>query len=151
MDLRSRLKPPLPHHTFGNYYGAAMAAPTLPTSEKHHGSVRQVIEEIEKIDSNYMWKFERGFSRTSGFHEEKKREGCKRRADFGWGRPTWVSMTAMHISNQIVFMDTRNVDGIESYFSLKEEDMAKFEHNKEFTALLSSPIGNVKENPLARL
>ncbi|XP_021832806.1 vinorine synthase-like isoform X2 [Prunus avium] len=156
MDLRSRFKPPLPHHTFGNYYRAAMAAPALPTSEKHHGSVRQVIEEIEKIDSNYMRKFQEGYQEHLDFMKKRTEKAAKGElvtftfssvckfpvydADFGWGRPTWVSMTAMRISNQIVFMDTRNGDGIESYFSLKEEDMVKFEHNKEFTALLSSPI-----------
>ena len=72
-------------------------------------------------------------------------------ADFGWGKPAWVSMAAMNINNQIVFMDTKNGDGIESYFSLTEEDMAKFELHKEFTALLKSPVGNVKENSLSRL
>jgi hypothetical protein len=59
-------------------------------------------------------------------------------------------MASMRINNQIVFMDTKTGDGIESYFSFKEEDMAKFELDSEFLALIS-PIGNVKSNPFARL
>ncbi|KAM2214366.1 hypothetical protein PS1_021654 [Malus domestica] len=73
-------------------------------------------------------------------------------ADFGWEKPAWVSMAAMGITNQIVFMDTKNGDGIESYFSLTEEDMAKFELHSEFISLLKSPIGgSVKEKSVSRL
>ncbi|TQD89223.1 hypothetical protein C1H46_025216 [Malus baccata] len=167
MNLRARFDPPLPQHAFGNYYRAATATPTLVNGEESHRLVRQVIEEIENIDNNYMRRFQEGYREHFDFMRKRMERFAKGElvtltfssvcrfpiydADFGWGKPAWVSMAAMDINNQIVFMDTKNGDGIESYFSLTEEDMAKFELHKEFIALLKSPVGNVKENSLSRL
>ncbi|XP_050373743.1 stemmadenine O-acetyltransferase-like [Argentina anserina] len=166
MDLRSRFNPPLPQNSFGNYYRAATATPTLVNGEERGGLVRQVIEEIEKIDNKYMRKFQDGYEEHLDFMRRRMERAAKGElvtltfssvcrfplydADFGWGKPAWVSMAAMKINNQIVFMDTKLGDGIESYFSFKEEDMAKFELDSEFVELIS-PIGNVKKSPFARL
>ncbi|XP_061990339.1 stemmadenine O-acetyltransferase-like [Rosa rugosa] len=166
MDLRSRFDSPLPQNSFGNYYRAATATPTLVDGEERGGLVRQVIEEIEKIDSKYMRKFQDGYKEHLDFMRRRMERAAKGElvtvtfsslcrfplyeADFGWGKPAWVSMASMRINNQIVFMDTKLADGIESYFSFKEEDMAKFELDSEFLELIS-PIGNVKKNPFARL
>ncbi|KAL6190515.1 hypothetical protein ACLB2K_036909 [Fragaria x ananassa] len=166
MDLRSRFDSPLPQYSFGNYYRAATATPTLVNVEERDGLVRQVIEEIEKIDKKYMRKFQDGYKEHLDFMRRRMERAAKGElvtltfsslcrfplyeADFGWGKPEWVSMASMKINNQIVFMDTKLGDGIESYFSFKEEDMAKFELDSEFLQLIS-PIGNVKKNPFARL
>ncbi|KAK9934464.1 hypothetical protein M0R45_021607 [Rubus argutus] len=166
MDLRSRFDPPLPQNSFGNYYRAATSTPTLVSGEECGGLVRQVIGEIQKIDNNYMRKFQDGYREHLDFMKKRMERAARGElvtlsfssvcrfptyeVDFGWGKPAWVSMASMRINNQIVFMDTKTGDGMESYFSFKEEDMAKFELDSEFLALIS-PIGNVKSNPFARL
>ncbi|KAF3440230.1 hypothetical protein FNV43_RR18513 [Rhamnella rubrinervis] len=55
-------------------------------------------------------------------------------ADFGWGKPTWVGLPALAFQNLVVFMDTKNGDGIEVYIyiSLNEEHMSKLEDDEEF-------------------
>ena len=53
-------------------------------------------------------------------------------ADFGWGKPTWVTVGDLfQFPNIIILTDTRDGDGIEAWVSLTEEDMAIFETNQE--------------------
>ncbi|KAF5470856.1 hypothetical protein F2P56_011344 [Juglans regia] len=58
-------------------------------------------------------------------------------ADFGWGKPTWVTVATMVLNNPIVLMDTRDGSGIEAWITLSEEDMALFEHDKELLEFAS--------------
>ncbi|CAN6572728.1 unnamed protein product [Malus baccata var. baccata] len=57
-------------------------------------------------------------------------------ANFGWGKPLWVCQST-GMKNLIVFMDTRDGKGIEASLTFSEEDMAKFECNKELLAYAS--------------
>ncbi|KAJ4723780.1 vinorine synthase-like [Melia azedarach] len=58
--------------------------------------------------------------------------------DFGWEKPAWVSsvdFTEMGFdSNAIVFMDTKDRNGIEAWVVLQEEQMVILERDKEFLA-----------------
>ncbi|KAM3381992.1 acetyl-CoA-benzylalcohol acetyltransferase-like [Capsicum galapagoense] len=49
-------------------------------------------------------------------------------ADFGWGKPFWVS-SACRSLEVIILMDTKDGDGIEAWISLKEDDIAELERN----------------------
>ena len=59
-------------------------------------------------------------------------------ADFGWGRPVWVGSASFNFKILVVFLDTQSGDGIEAWVNLTEEDMAKFEVDKEFLSFVSS-------------
>jgi len=48
-------------------------------------------------------------------------------ADFGWGKPIWVTTSSCPATNAIVLMDTRDGDGIEVIVNMKENDMVRFE------------------------
>ncbi|GAU30261.1 hypothetical protein TSUD_68130 [Trifolium subterraneum] len=52
-------------------------------------------------------------------------------ADFGWGKPTWVTTFGCSLRNVIFLMDTRDGDGIEAVVNMEVNDMAKFEHDVE--------------------
>jgi len=52
-------------------------------------------------------------------------------ADFGWGKPIWVTTSTCPVKNAIVLMDTRNGDGIEAIVNMKESDMVRFEREVE--------------------
>ncbi|KAJ9169391.1 hypothetical protein P3X46_017593 [Hevea brasiliensis] len=52
-------------------------------------------------------------------------------ADFGWGKPEWVTTLCWEEKNFIIVMDKREGDGIEAFVTLEEEAMAMFEHDKE--------------------
>nr|QNR60312.1 ASAT4-like protein [Solanum quitoense] len=48
-------------------------------------------------------------------------------ADFGWGKPSWVSSISLNFGQTIILMDTKNGDGIEAWVGLKENVMIEFE------------------------
>ncbi|XP_055814835.1 acetyl-CoA-benzylalcohol acetyltransferase-like [Solanum dulcamara] len=52
-------------------------------------------------------------------------------ADFGWGKPFWVSSISFDAFEVIVLMDTKNGDGVEAWVSLKENDMTEFERDAD--------------------
>ncbi|XP_049352313.1 acetyl-CoA-benzylalcohol acetyltransferase-like [Solanum verrucosum] len=54
---------------------------------------------------------------------------CWYEADFGWGKPFWVSLVECDAFEGISLMDTKDGDGIEAWVSLKENDMAQFERD----------------------
>ncbi|PQM43097.1 vinorine synthase-like [Prunus yedoensis var. nudiflora] len=58
-------------------------------------------------------------------------------ADFGWGKPSWVSSVAIAMNNATALMDTRDGNGIEAWVTLSQENMALFESNKELLAYAS--------------
>lgn len=67
-------------------------------------------------------------------------------ANFGWGRPVWVSLGGAEdplVMNLIFLMDTKSGGGIEAWVSLSEEEMDVFERDPElleFALLDPSPI-----------
>ncbi|KAF7833827.1 BAHD acyltransferase [Senna tora] len=52
-------------------------------------------------------------------------------ADFGWGKPKWVSIPSLGLNNTFILMDTSDDKGIEAWVTLCEEDMALLETNHE--------------------
>ncbi|KAB1214458.1 Acetyl-CoA-benzylalcohol acetyltransferase [Morella rubra] len=57
-------------------------------------------------------------------------------ADFGWGKPIWVS--GVHKPVEIVtLMDTKDGDGIEAWASLDEKDMLLFQKHPDIIAFTS--------------
>ncbi|EXB82427.1 Vinorine synthase [Morus notabilis] len=153
VNLRPRFEPPLGENHFGNYFRVAITVPSLKTGEDLcHGFVRQVREEIRKIDKEFVRKLQEGNEhlellkdRSEGFVKGEVitfafTSLCRfpvYEADFGWGKPTWVGSAALNFHNVTVFMDAKNGDGIEAYLSLKDEDLAKLEVDKEFQACVS--------------
>jgi shikimate O-hydroxycinnamoyltransferase len=152
VNLRPRFEPPQPQSSFGNLISVAITVPSLNNGEEDHGLVRQVREQIKKIDADYVKKMQQGnqlldFMRE---HAAKFMKGevvtfnftslCRfplYEADFGWGKPTWFGSPALTFKNLVFFVDTPSGDGIEAYVSLKKEDMAKFESDDEFHTFVS--------------
>ncbi|KAF2292840.1 hypothetical protein GH714_029276 [Hevea brasiliensis] len=52
-------------------------------------------------------------------------------ADFGWGKPEWVTTLCLEAKNFIIVMDRREGDGIDAFVTLEEDAMAMFERDKE--------------------
>ena len=148
VNLRPRMVPPLPQNSFGNYFRFTMTISSLKSGEECYGVLKQVREQIKKIDEDYVRKIQEDANKHLDFLEDSANrilvKGemvsfnftslCKfplNDADFGWGRPTWVGSSALPFKNLVVFFDTKSGGGIEAYISLKVEDMAKFEVDKE--------------------
>ncbi|CAL8150440.1 unnamed protein product [Prunus armeniaca] len=54
--------------------------------------------------------------------------------NFGWGKPSWVSIRSIEIKNMVTLMDMSDGMGIEASLTLKKDDMAMIESSKELLA-----------------
>ncbi|MCD7449650.1 hypothetical protein HAX54_000880 [Datura stramonium] len=57
-------------------------------------------------------------------------------ADFGWGKPFWVSSVSKPFE-VIILNDTKDGDGIEAWVSLKENEMIEFEKDPDILSYTS--------------
>lgn len=59
-------------------------------------------------------------------------------ADFGWGKPVWVTSATLMFTNLIILIPASpSTKDIIAYINLTVEDMAKLETDLEFTSLVS--------------
>ncbi|XP_057505002.1 stemmadenine O-acetyltransferase-like [Actinidia eriantha] len=156
VNLRPRLDQTSSEFYFGNLLGVATV---IPPSTKELGDsefVSQLREAIGKVDGAYVKNLQRpgldvNFFQKRGKEEEEEVEEEVRfsftslsrfrlyEADFGWGKPIWVTMGKPSINwkNTAIFFPTASGDGIEVIFCLEEEDMAQLEADKHFQAFVS--------------
>ncbi|XP_041017767.1 stemmadenine O-acetyltransferase-like [Juglans microcarpa x Juglans regia] len=165
VNLRRRMTPPLSEHTMGNLLWIAAAARCMDTDEASlEGLVGELRGAISSIDGDFVQKMQgeernavmcetlRGIGKL-GSQDEADYFGfsswCKfgfYEADFGWGKPIWVSSIGSSgtvFMNLIILVDTRLGDGIEAWVTLDEPDMARLESNPElltFASLNPSPL-----------
>ncbi|XP_048232918.1 (13S,14R)-1,13-dihydroxy-N-methylcanadine 13-O-acetyltransferase AT1 [Ricinus communis] len=123
--------------------------------EKDGGIVSRTREAIRNVNADYV--------KSDGYLNFLK-EGTKKKAegevitfsftslcrfptdeiDFGWGKPVWERSPPLPLKNLAVFSDAKAGQEIEAWINLKEEDMSKFEIDKELLAHISStPNENV--------
>ncbi|KAJ7961894.1 Vinorine synthase-like [Quillaja saponaria] len=155
VNLRPKIDPPLPQHSFGNY--SAVVVQTSTGSEVvYNGLVRQLMDKIKKIDDDYINKIREGgeeyikpLNEASDLCSMTERVQLEFTSlcrfplydtDFGWGKPIWVGMAAYAFENFIFLLDNK-LDGIEAYITLKTVDMFKLEQDEEFLAYVS-PTGS---------
>ncbi|KAJ6721986.1 F21J9.9 [Salix viminalis] len=146
VNLRSRMEPPLPEYSFGNYYRIAFTIPSAGTGGENYSLVRQVRDSIGKLDKQYVEKLQKGSEHLDFIKEQAAgflngeivylnfTSLCRfplYEADFGWGKPVWVGCPSLTFKNLVVFMDTASGDGVEALVHLKEEDMVKFQEDEE--------------------
>ncbi|XVF85147.1 hypothetical protein PTKIN_Ptkin17bG0094900 [Pterospermum kingtungense] len=126
--ITKRIDSPQPEYSFGNLYGFTVTFPSLDsTGESCDNLVSQMKDSIKKISKEYVKKIQDGYN-----HLDYE-------ADFGWGKPVWASSTARDIKNAVTFMDTIDGNGIEAWVSLTEDDMAKFDTDKELLSYVNTP------------
>ncbi|KAI3913874.1 hypothetical protein MKW92_051659 [Papaver armeniacum] len=153
INLRTRMNPPLPTNSFGNAVGLAIAqvSHNLDNVVDYAELVSKVKKAIEQMDSDHV----RALQRTDALSNMEKMKPklekgtvmlhftsrCRfpiyEAADFGWGKPTWASLSKLPTKNLVMFMDTSSGDGVEAYVSLKNEDMVEFERHEELLAFVA--------------
>ncbi|XP_047307402.1 acyltransferase Pun1-like [Impatiens glandulifera] len=58
-------------------------------------------------------------------------------ADFGWGKPVWVSSAGQEMRNVIILVDTKDGSGVEAWVTLDEKEMDVFEKSDELLQFAS--------------
>lgn len=163
LDLRPRMKPPLPAASIGNLItqtvASAKARATLPEfAASIDAAIRARVEEIKEYEG------EKGVNAIRENSDEFRKLALKHQdmaygstswcnlgfsdLDFGFGKPKWTIPTDGRIPpyarNLTILNDYSDLEGvgIEVWLFLEEKDMESLESNPEFLAFASptSPI-----------
>ncbi|CAN1314206.1 Stemmadenine O-acetyltransferase [Linum perenne] len=150
VNLRTRMDPPLPEHSFGNYYRVAVTVPNNDDAEEEEDKCGSLIslmrESISKVDKGFVKSLQGGGNDEHfNFIRQQSEAFMKGEAeflnftslcrfpryesDFGWGKPSWVGTPCLTFKNLVVFMDSA-ADGIEALIHLDEAEMGKFQQDQ---------------------
>ncbi|PON76097.1 Transferase [Parasponia andersonii] len=160
-NLRPRMDPPLLENSFGNISRTIIQHLDLTSccgddSTTYSHIVKQMRDLMSRgKQQEFVKNLQKGIDQTSNFFKEHAEEFANGELvsfnftslcrfplyeDFGWGKPSWVSTNPLPYKNLIVFADNESGDGIQAYIVFEEQDMARFESDKEFRSFLSPPI-----------
>ncbi|EEF47539.1 acyltransferase Pun1 [Ricinus communis] len=147
-NLRPRVLPPLPECSAGNISGTF----SVTTMEDSVIELVQLASEVKKEKTEYCNSCGQKFSAEElcafvldasvGLRlchgKDQDVYLCSSfcrypfyDADFGWGKPGWVTVASCEVKNVIILMDTKCGDGIEAYVTLEEQEMDLFENDEE--------------------
>ncbi len=158
VNMRTRLDPPLPENCFGNISQSTVSVVSNDTEDGFSGIVLPMRDSIRRVNVDYVQKLLESDGHLNFIAEniEKTNKGevvsfaftslCRYpiyEADFGWGKPVWAGSTKLLYNNLVTFFDTKSGNGIEAWINMMEEDMDKFEKDKEVLAYVSLPKNSV--------
>ena len=122
-------------------------APTMESPRELHHLADEIRNAIKKIDKEYIRKMQAGFSVMSDSLKQIGEIVPKNvevfrfiswanyrlyEANFGWGKPFWVSTAALAFKNIIILIKTRVNSGLDqAWVTMEEQDMDIFEQNQE--------------------
>ncbi|KAJ7957625.1 Vinorine synthase [Quillaja saponaria] len=154
VNIRKRVVPALPQ----NSIGILLVPLSIECNEESGADLKGLVAEIRKGKGEFRHKFAQRLQGTDALqviseHFKKAREimgnDCIKPsiftslcnfglydADFGWGKPIWVSIASAKHNNIISLIDTGGLDGIEAWVTLTEEDMASLNVIKSYLHLL---------------
>ncbi|MCD7463126.1 hypothetical protein HAX54_050000 [Datura stramonium] len=141
VNLRPTFGPPLPTRAFGNIVSMI---PVATTSEDEM-TIARVVRELRKAkeelknedhvkENKLVWFLSNRQSMAKEIELYKISSLCGypfNNLDFGWGRPSRVTVPAIGDENTFFFMDSQSGDGIEAIVSLPENNVPEFENSKE--------------------
>ncbi|KAH7521759.1 stemmadenine O-acetyltransferase [Ziziphus jujuba] len=147
MNLRWRTIPPLAKNIIGNLVAnfTTVVEESEIDLENLVAKLREGIEEVKEsygrgLDVKEVQKaLEKcgNLIKKDGIDNYNCTSWCRfpfYKADFGWGKPDWVSICKMEFKNFVFMIDTKDGDGIEAWLILSEEDMELVERNQELLA-----------------
>ncbi|KAM7482312.1 hypothetical protein LguiB_006895 [Lonicera macranthoides] len=150
VNLREKTIPPIPKHSCGNFWGLAM--PRSETGDFQtlvtllSGSVRKTAKEFGRVlcdgDEGQMVVIEPlkevseilGDDEVSTYWFSSWSKFPFYEADFGWGKPVWVSSVNLRVKNAVFLMDEREGDGIEAWVHLDKNAMLDFQQDADIRA-----------------
>ncbi|KAI4355118.1 hypothetical protein L6164_003922 [Bauhinia variegata] len=158
VNLRGRMAPSLPEKSVGNMNwiffsgenGEAMELDELAKETrgalqefcgKYAKRFRSIVSECLKEALEFVGDENRLLYRWASWCRFGMYE-----ADFGFGKPRWVTSAGCVFKNQVILMDWRDGDGIEAIVNLDEQAMTAFENDENLLAYASpSPSYSLNE------
>ncbi|CAL9016621.1 unnamed protein product [Prunus brigantina] len=157
MDLRRRFEPPVPQNLGGNVVAhlLVIATPSLLKGQEESDDetidLKDLVAKLRKgleqqketyptklpFDSIKAWQWDQECQKLTGnadMYHLCPGSWCRfpfYEANFGWGKPAWVSIPSIGLKDLVILIDTRDGKGIEAMLSVSEEIMEHFESNPE--------------------
>jgi shikimate O-hydroxycinnamoyltransferase len=156
VNLRERMVPQLPVHSFGNLWRIVIATSPVEIEKDYRFLMSQLRNSIMEINAEFLTKLKDDVGHLDSIKKAGKQfshgeiEFCNftswcrfpvYEVDFGMGKPTWVCSPNRPCKNVVVMMSTKDGDGIETWVNMKKEDMDMFEHDQELLSYASSADG----------
>ncbi|KAF8018543.1 hypothetical protein BT93_H3428 [Corymbia citriodora subsp. variegata] len=154
VNLRGRLPELLPETTLGNFVGGFQVE-IAPWAEESQIELKKLVTDMREAKreyfANYTPRLSGGGASCMAIVEAAAKFGmlinsgavdfynCSswcgfglyEAADFGWGRPAWVSLAGVEYKNSIVLVDARDGDAVEVWLTLSEADMDALDADEE--------------------
>ncbi|XP_062169615.1 stemmadenine O-acetyltransferase-like isoform X1 [Alnus glutinosa] len=158
VNIRQRMVPPMPIHSFGNlwYFATAILSPhdELDRDSNYGILVSKLSNALKEIDGDYVKTLQtdaipESLTNSVELFSEGDLEFYKftswcrfplYEADFGSGEPTWVCRPSMPFKNLVVLMSTKDGHGIEAFVNILEEDAVVFDSDEELLPFVSWTI-----------
>ncbi|KAM5586630.1 vinorine synthase-like [Rosa sericea] len=156
VNLRKRIVPPLPENFAGNVVGFYRSKAEVEDGTIVAIDLKDLVSKFREGIENYAAITKTIFGSDEAWQGIKdKYKNLKKsddmefysctswcrfpfyEADFGWGKPKWVSIASVSIENIIVLLDKRDGNGIEAWLTMNQENMALFESSSELLAYAS--------------
>ncbi|KAI5332677.1 hypothetical protein L3X38_022806 [Prunus dulcis] len=157
MDLRRRFEPPFPQNLGGNVVAnlVVVATPSLLKGQEESDDetidLKDLVAKLRKgleqqketyptklpFDSIKAWQWDQECQKLTGNADMYRLcpgSWCRfpfYEANFGWGKPAWVSIPSIGLKDLVILIDKRDGKGIEAMLSVSEEIMEHFESNPE--------------------
>lgn len=159
VNMRTRMVPELPETSVGSpswFFPVLWGSVEMDDQSFFGGLVSQMREAFTKLCSSFADKFGgedwllemleilkeyKGLLSRSDQVVYRFSSWCRfpvYEADFGWGKPVWVTSVGSVDKNVIILMDHgKNGGGIEAFVTLEEDEMFVFECDQELLAFAS--------------
>ncbi|XAR63424.1 Vinorine synthase [Bertholletia excelsa] len=150
VNLRMRANPPLSESYFGNLVGFAKVGESTDQALMDGSEfVTRTRDAVKRNADSFVKKHENPISDVHVDDYSNKSEDVNVKfssfsnfalyeADFGSGRPVWVTMGGSCFKDTVLYLPTRSGDGIEVLLYLKEDDMSKLESDTDFLGFAST-------------
>ncbi|KAL5857801.1 hypothetical protein ACOSQ3_005259 [Xanthoceras sorbifolium] len=152
INLRKKMNPPLPEQCMGSVCTLGMTYwPTQETfnynklAGKVHGLIGIVDDYVRKGFENGWLNLIMDYSGIDPKSSETRTISVSSflrhpfyEADFGWGKPIWVSISSELLKDTFNLLDISDGKGVEAWVGLSKEHMAKFEQDPGILAYASS-------------
>ncbi|XP_026377872.1 vinorine synthase-like [Papaver somniferum] len=167
VNLRQRMIPALPDHSFGNFIAPALVGlSNKPGDIELHKLVETLRSSIRKINGDYIkYEFQVNYGLVRSLqdvHERFNKEEMELHtitswcrfpfyeSDFGWGKPTWICTVNVIAKNVCILMDTSDGCGIEAWVTLDEQQMSLLESDYELREFLVTQTPAVTAGPVVQ-
>ncbi|KAI3860114.1 hypothetical protein MKW92_043316 [Papaver armeniacum] len=143
INLRTRRIPPFPANISRNLNDGDNGKGFHDQRQYYLELVSKIKDSIKLIDNEHGKAMKSNFATSCNhmkMHQMLKESWCRfpiYEADFGWGKPSWASLSKNSFTKIVSCLWIQAQDGIEAWVCLKEEDMVEFERHKELLAFAS--------------